>query len=151
MGMFDRIIDLDGKLKCAEGHVLKDFQTKDLTNTMTRFYLRGNRLYETVKTRETLEPGETTVREVKEHILQEYVLGYRTVAIYAACPQCKPVRFQQKGDRGWIDNIGEKQPWNDFELKFGDRALVSVTSKLETRAEIIKDLRAYGVTVIEND
>lgn len=149
--MFDDFSDLSGRLTCAAGHPIKDWQTKSFACEMTRYYLFDGRLF----VRDATTEGRFRIAEdgtLRQAIERSAVPVLRTieVEVHTFCETCRPVLHAAK--HSWNGGIDGRQVWCSYVLTFVRGALDGVTpGRLETREGIAREMRANGDTVIEDD
>jgi hypothetical protein len=106
MGMFDTIYIYDNRVKCKNGHDLSghDFQTKDLTNTMAEWFIKGGVL--------KLDASSWSV--------SAWAPAPKTGIIYACeiCELCEDARLN--------NGVLEKNSLVDFKISFVDGVVETI-------------------------
>jgi hypothetical protein len=162
MGLYDEIRlvgPIADKFLCAEGHSQTEvLQTKSLDASMDRYAVilinDVPRLHKSLGDDDDLpwisewkiEKDLVEERIVKRH---RYSLDDRScyVTAYGYCPQCKPVEY--RGKNTWRGSIDQRQLWNEATFVFSSGRLMDVVPvRIETRAELVQELRDSGLTVI---
>jgi hypothetical protein len=104
MGMYDTVYIHDNRMKCKNGHDMsgQDFQTKDLTNTLSTWVLKKGRLKLEQHNDEVWEP----------------VAKSGVIRVYTTCDNCDRTR----------DNNGvlELNNWAQFFITIKDGAVVNI-------------------------
>lgn len=146
MGMFDSIdviLDKDGvsPFRCAAGHNVFEFQTKDLNDLMDSYKIIGSRLYgPTAKEGAWQSVFEMVGADLIERMNRVYPPSKFTgqLTVYTSCPECDPVVYENPG-ASWNGGVAERSVWCEYLATFKDGLLIEVApEKLETRDEIRK-------------
>jgi hypothetical protein len=161
MGLYDTVEVLDEPvaLRCAHGHALRSFQTKDLDEpSMSSYFVHGGRLYLAFA-----RDNRTGVEHVErwriegDEAVQEHRFGLREIApprvvrIYGQCYECPPVLVRTDAATLLGDIVREHALFVDFALTFRSGEPVQIERTSGTRDELKNELRARGVYVLEDD
>lgn len=151
MGMFDTVkfTEMEEAPMCFSGHVLKDFQTKDLDQGMDVYYIRGRKLYlldkdfDKPRNLKYSDPDPASVFSDRSEL---FIVETRiakpsrfsgTMNVYTSCNECDPVCWESQGSSVWGDRINEAFPWNEFELRFEDGIFIYMEPiKVESRDDV---------------
>ena len=177
MGLFDYVSILDKnvleKVKCHYGHPQDmDLQTKDLEDSMDKFYLFNNALYhrgtgwgagmeDPSVIREAPYTDKYGILKIPSYIKAVHFPITDTIRVYATCPYCNPVVFLRKDEdpskmrkQGflWGDGRTRVRPWVEYKLTFVEDVLINVSPvKLETREEVIEAYTKKGDWILQPD
>lgn len=165
MSMYDRIYIADATeaqelgFTCANGHVLRGFQTKDLDDPYMAHYLIGQgRIWcrQSQKTRgrrfEFL-PSSDLPELLREHQAYDHkILSFTGSAIiYAECRTCAPTLILGSAYDGGL-NVHEHHSFNEFRLDVLSGVIDEVTAvKREQRADIERERGQRGERVLADD
>jgi hypothetical protein len=168
MGLFDTVLFMDDldELRCAQGHALRSFQTKDIDEPSMSTYLmrvdrsgRPGRLYQ-ARPEEHGSHAESEIASwrcegngaVREHrySLNE-VHGPLAIHIYGSCHACEPVlvRTAEPGWRG--DIVTEHALFVDFELLLRPGEPLHIERTSGSRDELKRELSGRGAYVLLDD
>lgn len=158
--MFDEVEVLgDSPLRCAAGHAIRKFQTKDMGEESERYILKFDRkpaLDETGYGQLFLVRGSGfwQVQEDARSFVQtgpesfalrvdmplELVTGDHLLTIYSDCRECEPVYFRRAGPFGGYGSNGlleEQTPWVEWEVTIRGGMVTSWKgTRLETREQV---------------
>ena len=149
MGMYDTIRFLDDAPRCAEGHAVREVQTKDLECDDTHYEVFEGRLFV------PLERGEPEPSLDGDHLVltrRDRLRVYGTTAelqVYGTCPTCRPVlAFEETAIR---DAVREHRAFHDWAVlveagRVRSIRLMSGRTREELRAELV----AKGVEVLDD-
>jgi hypothetical protein len=154
MGLFDTIIfaGAGDSPRCADGHQVRHFQTKQMGNGMITYLVWEGKLYKPELDDVGSWPGpKELARHVPEgdhlvitHELRAHPIRGRVVDAYGTCEACPPVLVEASSG-SWIMELS---PWLEYELCFeGDRLF-------EWRSRVVQsrdDLRRKQPDVIPDD
>lgn len=157
MGMFDSVFIVDAPgLSCAQGHLLRAFQTKDLAQpSMSTYLLCQGRLYlasaepgaDDEDARGWRVEGERAIHERRYHLRE--ARPERALRIYTTCPACEPVLVRSSAPDLWGDIVREHGIFVDFLLTFRAGEPLQIQRESGSREQLERELRARGVFVLE--
>ncbi len=110
MGMFDTVRFIPGKSdlpRCAGGHAIEYFQTKDFDCTLETYYVVRDRFYrgrEGGSASEHIEHLGDRLEITHRWSAIVFAPGVSEVTIYTSCDQCP----------------GQRKPWVEYTLRMGD-------------------------------
>jgi hypothetical protein len=165
MSMTDRVWVYDEvdatrlMLRCANGHELRAFDSKEMDEPYQARWLIGHgRLWTPARTPGYGEPIERHVEITEERILEHRAFAYdlapitRAPIIYTECRQCPRALIVGGGLMLHGLNIWERAPMCEFRLSIEQgRVLRAEAVKLETRADIERYFAAQGQRVLADD
>jgi hypothetical protein len=161
MGMFDTVIFLDAAAgpRCADGHRIGSFQTKDLENpSMSTYLVHDGRLYlaKPVENRWSSDEARgwrlETGRAIREHCYELREVYARTsVRIYGHCEECEPVLVRSDRASFLGDIVIEHKLFVEFRLSFRRDEPLQVERVSGARSDLGNDLRARGLCVLGDD
>lgn len=153
MGMFDTIRFYgDAPLLCADGHPLRELQSKDLECSMDEFAVHRGRLYRVGRER---APSAEADSDGRLSILHRRAAAPTAltaeVVAYASCEECRPVLYLRDSALHW-DYVNERHPWCEWRLVFVAGQLERVEAvRVETREAVREKLRKDGLEVLDDD
>lgn len=146
MGMYDTLYILEkSSLKCACGHEINRFQTKDLDNMLNEYYLfKNKRLYCVEKDYSKLDrPNEYTLEKDNLIIIYKskcnFVSFSGKINAYSECRQCKPICYRHKT---WAhDYVDHMYPWIEYCLIFEKGIVKDIeVVRADTREQLKKSV-----------
>jgi hypothetical protein len=144
MGSHDviKLVGASDALRCAHGHEVREFQTKDLGESLATYFVCDGRLYKLDQNMDgprhhsedyRLE-GDTLVVTRQE---KATLVSAGEVVVYSRCTACLPVLVETSND--WMGAISEHHPWVQFVLRFeGSRLMERRPDRVETRDDVRK-------------
>lgn len=160
MGMYDdlTLFHPDARVSCAEGHEVRDLQTKGLGSEMDHYYILEGRLYVKRSHRdddETVTKYDRRVNDVflvYETRLEQLDLS-KTVEFHTFCNECTPV-FTRSEHMSYLshDHLEAHHPWVGLEIKFKKGQLVEVEkTACQTRQQLREQLARGGSALLADD
>jgi hypothetical protein len=142
MGLSDTIFFATDHLKCAHGHELREFQTKQLENDLSAYYVIGGQLYrqqDRARRHSVPAPPPAYHRDGRDRILltEDRVCPASAgeLVIYAACHQCDPVLVEAAD--GPFGHLREVAPWVQHIVRFDGGRLVEIRpDRVESRDDV---------------
>lgn len=164
MGLFDEVSVIGpSPFKCASGHVQGGpFQTKSTEDpAMERYYLAEGRLFladrlcdwdddasAPEQSVEHVPDSEQCILVVKRPLTAQAMT--RQLCVYRACSRCKEVEYRSATTARFRDSLESRSPWVEYEITLIDGKLARVVPiRLETREDVIRQLKEQGLSVVE--
>ena len=160
MGMYDdlTLFHPDARVSCAQGHSVRDLQTKGLSCEMDHYYILEGRLYVARRRGDEddvvlkFDRRVNDVFRVYETRLERLDMS-KTVEFHTFCKECVPV-FTRSEHLSYLshDHLEAHHPWVELEIKFKKGEVVEVEkTACETRQQLREKLARGGSALLADD